>query len=160
MPSFDVVSEIDLVEVHNAVDQASREVSTRFDFKGVDAEFVRDEHVITLSAEADFQLGQMLEILKSKLAKRSVDLASMELADPVSSGKFVKQTVTLLHGIDTDLARKFVKMVKGQKIKVQAAIQGDQVRISSKKRDDLQKTIAMLKEADVNLPLQFKNFRD
>ena len=160
MPSFDIVSEVDLVEVANAVDQANREVTTRFDFKEVDADYGREESVITMTAEADFQLQQMLDILTTKLAKRDIDTACIELGDPVLSGKHAKQVVTLQQGIDADLSRKLVKLVKGQKMKVQAAIQGDKVRITGKKRDDLQATMAMIKDANIESPLQYNNFRD
>jgi uncharacterized protein YajQ (UPF0234 family) len=160
MPSFDIVSEVDLVEVNNAVDQSNREVSTRFDFKGIDANFKREENLVHMTAEADFQLQQMLDMLTAKLAKRGIDTACMLLDDPVVTGKQARQTVTLRQGIDAELSRELVKRVKGQKMKVQAAIQGDKVRITGKKRDDLQKTIAMLKDADIDLPLQFNNFRD
>jgi len=160
MPSFDVVSEVDLQEVNNAVDQANREIGTRYDFKGVDAKFQREDNVVTMTAEADIQIDQMLDMLKSKLVKRSVDLKSLEIQEPEKSGKHIIRKVIVKQGIDTDLARKIVKMIKDQKMKVQAAIQGDKVRVSGKKRDDLQSAIAMLKAADVNLPLQFDNFRD
>lgn len=160
MPSFDIVSEVDLVEVNNAVDQSNREVATRFDFKGVDANFKREDNLVHMTAEADFQLQQMLDMLTNKLAKRGVDVACMEVADPVVTGKQARQIITLRQGIDGDLSRRLVKLVKAQKMKVQAAIQGEKVRISSKKRDDLQKTIAMVKEANIDLPLQFNNFRD
>lgn len=160
MPSFDIVSEVDLVEVNNAVDQSNREVSTRFDFKGVDADFKREENLVHMTAESDFQLQQMLDMLITKLAKRGIDVACMEVGEPVVTGKQARQTVTLRQGLDGDLSRQIVKMVKAQKMKVQAAIQGDKVRISSKKRDDLQQTIAMVKDADIDLPLQFNNFRD
>lgn len=160
MPSFDIVSEVDLVEVANAVDQASREISTRFDFKGTDARIERDGNLVHLVAEAEFQLAQMLDMLTTKLAKRGVDVACLEVDQPVTTGKHAKQTVTLRQGIDGDLARDIVKRTKAQKIKVQAAIQGDKVRITGKKRDDLQATIAMLKAANIELPLQFNNFRD
>ena len=160
MPSFDVVSELDMHEVSNAFDQANREVSTRFDFKGTNARLELKDNIITLHAEADFQLGQMLDILRTKLAKRDVDVACMEVADPDLSGKEVHQVVTLRHGIDQDMARKMVKMIKNAKMKVQAAIQGEQVRVTGKKRDDLQKVIGLVKEADFGLPLQFQNFRD
>jgi len=160
MPSFDVVSEVDLQEVNNAVDQANREIGTRFDFKGVDARFERKDNEVELTAEADFQLNQMLDILRDKLAKRSVDVRALELRDPQPSGKLMHQTVVVRQGIDKDLARRIVKMIKDQKMKVQAAIQGEKVRVSGKKRDDLQGVIAMLKDSKVDLPLQYNNFRD
>ena len=160
MPSFDVVSEVDLQEVNNAIDQANREIGTRFDFKGVDAKVTRNDAEITMTAEADFQLAQMFDILQSKLIKRSVDIKSLEVSDPVPSGKQMYQKVQVRQGIDADLARKIVKMIKDKKMKVQAAIQGDKVRVTGKKRDDLQDVIAMLKESNIDLPLQYDNFRD
>lgn len=160
MPSFDVVSEVDMHEVTNAVDQANREVNTRFDFKGTNARFERLDNVVTMIAEAEFQLQQMLDILQTKLHKRDVDIACLEMAEPQVAGKEARQEVTLRAGIDTPLARKIVKLVKDSKSKVQAAIQGDKVRVSGKKRDDLQKIISLLREQDFDLPLQFTNFRD
>lgn len=160
MPSFDVVSEVDLQEVHNAVDQANRELASRFDFKGVDAKFVREDNQVQMNSDSDFQLEQMLDILRSKLVKRSVDIRALEVLDAKPSGKQVHQTVVVRQGIDTDLARKIVKMIKDKKMKVQAAIQGDKVRVTGKKRDDLQAVIAMLKDSDVDMPLQYNNFRD
>lgn len=160
MPSFDVVSEVDLQEVNNAVDQANRELRTRFDFRGIEAKFERDGNEISLTAEADIQLDQMLDILKSKLVNRSVDLGALELKEPEKSGKQISRKVVLRQGIDRDLARKMVKMIKDEKMKVQSAIQGDKVRVTGKKRDDLQAVIAMLKSSDIDLPLQFDNFRD
>jgi len=160
MPSFDVVSEIDMHEVTNAVDQARREVDNRFDFKGVDARFEVDDNIVTMLAEADFQLQQMLDILRNKLAKREVDLACIKLEAIEHSGKHVKQAVILRHGLDAPLAKRIVKLLKDAKLKVQASIQGDQVRVSGKKRDDLQSAIAMLRTAELDLPLQYVNFRD
>ncbi len=160
MPSFDVVSEVDLQEVRNAVDQANREVGTRFDFKGVDAKFEQSDAEITLHAEQEFQLNQMMDILRQKLVKRKVDIGSMDIKDPESSLNAARQRVLIKQGIDSDSAKKMVKQIKGSKIKVQAQIQGEQVRVTGKKRDDLQQVIALLKEADYGLPLQFSNFRD
>ncbi len=160
MPSFDVVSEVDLQEVRNAVDQANREVGTRFDFKGVDAKFELTDADIKLSAEVEFQLNQMMDILRQKLVKRSVDVASMDIKDPETTLSAARQHVVIKQGVDTDSARKIVKDIKGSKIKVQAQIQGDQVRVTGKKRDDLQQVIALLRETDYGLPLQFTNFRD
>ena len=137
MPSFDIVSEVNLHEAANAVDQASREVNTRFDFKGSGAKYELTESVITLTAENDFQLQQMMDILHLKLAKRDVDIASLKADDPLITGRQAKQTVTLIQGIDTTLARKIVKLIKVSKMKVQAAINGDKIRVSGKKRDDL-----------------------
>lgn len=160
MPSFDVVSEVDMHEVTNAVDQANREVSTRFDFKGTNARFDLAESVVSMKAEAEFQLQQMLDILQSKLNRRGVDIACLELDEPQQSGKEMQQMVTIRQGLDSDLARKIVKLIKEAKLKVQAAIQGDKVRVTGKKRDDLQNVIALLKNAKIDLPLQYNNFRD
>jgi uncharacterized protein YajQ (UPF0234 family) len=161
MPSFDIVSEVDLHEVANAVDQANREVGTRFDFKGVAARYERAEHVITLHAEVEFQLQQMLDILRGKLAKRGIDVACLEVGEVEQSGRAARQSVTLRHGVEGDLARDIVKRIKAAKLKVQAQIQGDQVRVSGKQRDDLQQVIALLRAAgEIELPLQFSNFRD
>ena len=160
MPSFDVVSDFDAHEASNGVDQANREVNTRFDFKGTGSGFTLEGQVISLTTQSDFQLKQMLDMLRQKLAKRGIDIACMEEQEPEFSGNEARQQVVLRKGIDTDLARKLVKMVKGSKLKVQAAIQGDKLRISGKKRDDLQAVIALLKNADIELPLQYENFRD
>ena len=160
MPSFDVVSDFDAHEASNAVDQANREVTTRFDFKGTGSKYELDDQVVALTTQSDFQLKQMLDILRQKLAKRGIDIACLDEQAPEFSGSEARQKVILRRGIETDLARKLVKMVKGSKMKVQAAIQGDKLRISGKKRDDLQSVIAMLKKADVGLPLQYENFRD
>jgi hypothetical protein len=160
MPSFDIVSEVDHHEVTNAVDQANREIGTRFDFRGVDASFQLNKLEITLLAEAEFQIQQMLEILQNKLFKRNIDIACMEYGEIVLSGKQSKMEVTLREGIEILLAKKIVKMIKDEKLKVQASIQGDQVRVTGKKRDDLQAVMAMLKQADLDMPLQYKNFRD
>ena len=160
MPSFDVVSEVDMHEVTNAVDQANREVTTRFDFKGTNARYELNESIITMTAEAEFQLQQMLDILQTKLSRRGVDIDCLELAEPQQSGKEARQEVTIRQGLDSVLSKKIVKLIKDAKLKVQAAIQGDKVRVSGKKRDDLQQVIAMLKEAKLELPLQYTNFRD
>ena len=160
MPSFDVVSEFDAHEANNGVDQANREVSTRFDFKGTGSKFELDDQVIRLTTQSDFQLKQMLDILRQKLARRGVDIACLEERPPEFSGSEARQQVVLRRGIDSELAKKLVKLVKGSKLKVQAAIQGDKLRISGKKRDDLQSVIALLKNAEVDLPLQYENFRD
>ena len=160
MPSFDVVSDFDAHEASNAIDQANREVTTRFDFKGTGSKYELDGQVISLTSQSDFQLQQMLDILRQKLAKRGIDIACLDEKEPEFSGSEARQQVILRKGIDSDLARKLVKMVKGSKLKVQAAIQGDQLRISGKKRDNLQAVITLLKKADVELPLQYENFRD
>ncbi|MEO0442403.1 MAG: YajQ family cyclic di-GMP-binding protein [Pseudomonadota bacterium] len=160
MPSFDIVSEVDKQTLTNAVDQANRVVTTRFDFKGVDASFERNAFVVTIWAEAEFQVQQMLDILQSTLIKNAIDIKCLTLADPQASGKRLKQEVTVRTGLDSLLAKKIVKLIKDKKLKVQSQIQGDQVRVSAKKRDDLQQVIAMLKQQDLDMPLQFNNFRD
>jgi hypothetical protein len=160
MPSFDIVSEINLHEVTNAVDQASREVDQRFDFKGTNAKFELKEAVITTSAQADFQLKQMLEILKLKLAKRGIDVACMKVDEPVTTGQTARQVITLRQGVDTELGKKIQRQIKDSKLKVQAAIQDKQVRVTGKSRDDLQSVIALVKKGSFDLPLQFTNFRD
>jgi uncharacterized protein YajQ (UPF0234 family) len=160
MPSFDVVSEVDMHEVTNAVDQANREVTTRFDFKGTGSRFALEGSVVTLVSQSDFQLKQMMDMLVSKLAKRGVDVGCLQAADPELAGQEARQRVTLRQGIDKELARRIVKRIKDGKLKVQAAVQGEQVRVSGKKRDDLQAVIAALRGEDLGLPLQFTNFRD
>jgi hypothetical protein len=146
--------------VRNAVDQANREIGTRFDFKGVDAKFEQGDSDITLRAEQEFQLSQMMDILRQKLAKRSVDVGCMEVKDPETTLNAARQTVVIKQGIESDLAKKIVKGIKASKIKVQAQIQGEQIRVTGKKRDDLQQVMALLRETDYELPLQFTNFRD
>jgi uncharacterized protein YajQ (UPF0234 family) len=160
MPSFDVVSEFDAHEATNAIDQANREVNTRFDFKGTGSKFVLEESVVNLTSQSDFQLQQMLDILRQKLSKRSIDIACMKEEEPEMSGTEARQKVILRQGIEAQLARDLVKKIKASKIKVQSAIQGEKLRISGKKRDDLQAVIALLKDADVDIPLQYENFRD
>lgn len=160
MPSFDIVSEVDKHILSNAVDQANRVVANRFDFKGVDARFERNEFLVTIWAEVDFQVDQMLDILKSALHKNSIDIACLEIADHQPSGKQIKQVVTVRTGLESLLCKKIVKTIKDSKLKVQSQIQGEQVRVSGKKRDDLQQVMAMLREEDIGMPLQFNNFRD
>jgi hypothetical protein len=160
MPSFDVVSEVDDHELTNAVDQANREIDNRFDFKGTNAKFSLAENKITLSAPSDFQVQQMQDILETKLVKRGLDIQCLSFGDISSNLAEAKCEGEVKQGIDKESAKKIVKSVKDAKIKVQAAIQGEQVRITGKKRDDLQEAIAHLKEANVGLPLQFNNFRD
>ncbi|WP_116368628.1 YajQ family cyclic di-GMP-binding protein [Parahaliea mediterranea] len=160
MPSFDVVSEVDLHQLTNAVDQAGRIVSNRFDFKGVEASFQRDERTVVITAEAAFQITQMEDMLRTALIKCDISAAAMDCGKPVPSGKLVKETVTLRHGLDSAQCKQLVKMIKDAKLKVQAQVQGEQVRVTGKKRDDLQQVIALLKAADFEQPLQFTNFRD
>ncbi|GAB7533481.1 YajQ family cyclic di-GMP-binding protein [Pseudomonas sp. 3A(2025)] len=161
MPSFDVVSELDKHEVTNAVDNAIKELDRRYDLKGKGTfEFKEKDLAITLTAEADFQLEAMVEILKLSLVKRKIDAKCLDIKDAYASGKLVKQEVTLREGIDKEQAKKIVAHIKDAKLKVQAAIQGEQLRITGKKRDDLQDAIALLRAFDAELPLQYNNFRD
>jgi uncharacterized protein YajQ (UPF0234 family) len=160
MPSFDVVSELDMHEVVNAVDQATRELEQRYDFKGTDAEFELAESTVTMKAQVDFQLKQMLDILKLRVTKRGIDIACMEIKEPQITLNAARQEVILRQGIDADLARQIVRIIKDSKLKVQAAIQGDKLRITGKKRDDLQDAIALLRKEKLSLPLQYVNFRD
>jgi len=161
MPSFDVVSKVDWQEVRNAVDQANREISNRFDFKGSDARVEHNDEKLVAYADDEFKAGQVVDILHTKLAKRQVDLACLQQAEPeVAPGGKARQEITIRHGVDQDHGRKIVKIIKDSKLKVQAAIQGDQVRVTGKKRDDLQSVINMLREAGLGIPLQFVNFRD
>ena len=160
MPSFDVVSEINMHEFTNALDQANREVGTRYDFKGVDAKYQYANNEILLEAESEFQLEQMLDILYKKMAKRGIELGCLDVGEGQMSGKRAIQKIKLRQGIDKELARNIVKLIKDRKMKVQAAIQGDQVRVTGKKRDDLQQVISMLGDAKLDLPLQYENFRD
>lgn len=160
MPSFDVVSKTDQHELTNAIDQANREIGTRFDFKGTNARLELAKEVITLIAPTDFQLKQVDEILRNKLAKRNVDVRALDYKTPDIKLNEARQDVHVKQGIDTETAKKIVKLVKESNLKVQAAIQGEQVRVTGKKRDDLQEIIAVLRESKLNLPLQFENFRD
>ncbi|MFT5220992.1 MAG: hypothetical protein ACI9LO_003510 [Planctomycetota bacterium] len=160
MPSFDVVSEVDHHELKNAVDQANREIGTRYDFKGSNSIIEQSGNDLTLQAESDFQLKQMIPILKEKMAKRNIDVECLEFGDVVEMNKRARQPVSVREGLETDLARKMVKIIKEKKLKVQAAIQGDQLRITGKKRDDLQQVMALLRESNLEIPLQFNNFRD
>jgi cyclic-di-GMP-binding protein len=160
MPSFDIVSEIDTHELTNAVDQAVRELTQRFDFKGTDATFELEDTTVTMSAAADFQLKQMLDILKLRISKRGIDIACLEVKDPVVNLATAKQDVILKQGIDADTGRKVTRLIKDSKLKVQAQMQGEKVRVTGKKRDDLQEAIAALRKAQFDVPLQFNNFRD
>jgi uncharacterized protein YajQ (UPF0234 family) len=161
MPSFDIVSEVDWNEIRNALNMANKEISNRYDFKGSDARIEEADPMLTLHADDTFKVGQVLDVLLLKLSKRGVDVTALDRSEPKSSptGKAV-QEIRVQQGIDTDRARRIVKMIKGEKFKVQAAIQGQQVRVTGKKRDDLQQVIAFLREQDLGLPLQFTNFRD
>jgi uncharacterized protein YajQ (UPF0234 family) len=160
MPSFDIVSEVDLHQLTNAVDNANRVIETRFDFKGVEARFERKERDITLTAESDMQIDQMEDMLRGALIKVKIDPLAMDVGDRKPSGKVINCVVKLKHGVDQDTAKKIVKLIKDTKMKVQAQIQGDAVRVTGKKRDDLQECIAMLRTQKLELPLQFNNFRD
>ncbi len=161
MPSFDVVSEASLVEVRNAIDQANKEVGTRFDFKGSDARVEQKERELTLFADSDFQLGQVRDIVNAKMTKRGVDVRFLDIGKVEKiGGDKVKQVVKVKNGIESDAAKKIVKAIKEAKMKVQASIQGDAVRIAGAKRDDLQAAIALLKKSSTDLPLDFNNFRD
>ena len=160
MPSFDIVSNTDNHEITNAVDQTNREVSNRFDFKDTNARVELSKDNITIIAPTDFQLKQVDEILRNKLTKRQIDLRSLTYKDISINLNEAKQTIEVKQGIDQENAKKIVKSIKDTQIKVQAAIQGDQIRVTGKKRDDLQAVIAMLKESKVEIPLQYMNFRD
>jgi hypothetical protein len=160
MPSFDVVSELDAHEVTNAVDQANRELSQRFDFKDSGARYELMDFVVTLHAQVEFQLKQMLDILKLRLSKRAVDVACLEVKEPKTNLSAAQQEVILRHGIDQETGKKIVRLVKDSKLKVQASLQGDKVRIAAKQRDELQSTMQFLRKAGIEVPLQFNNFRD
>ena len=161
MPSFDIVSEIDSHEVTNAIDQANKEVSTRFDFKGSNANFeLQDDENIVMKAESTFQLQQMLPILYAKMGKRGIDISSLESGKIQDTGKTAQQSIALKQGLSSDFAKKVVKLIKDKKLKVQAAINGDKVRVTGKKRDDLQEVIQMLRSEELEQPLQYNNFRD
>jgi uncharacterized protein YajQ (UPF0234 family) len=161
MPSFDIVSEVNEVELRNAVDQANKEITNRFDFKGSDARIEQVEHDLTLFADDDFKLGQMYDVLVAKLAKRSVDLRCLEKGEvEKASGDKVRQTVSVRTGVNQELAKRAIKLIKDSKLKVQAAIQGEAVRVSGAKRDALQEAIALVRKGVADFPLQFINFRD
>ncbi|GAB1152518.1 MAG: YajQ family cyclic di-GMP-binding protein [Shewanella algae] len=161
MPSFDIVSEVDAVELRNAVDNSKRELDTRFDFRGVEFAVEYKDFVVTLSAESDFQCNQMVDILRTQLSRRNVDPKAMEVDEKViHSGKMFSLKVKFKQGIETDVAKKLVKQIKDSKVKVQAQIQGDSVRVTGKKRDDLQAVMALARNAELGQPFQFNNFRD
>lgn len=161
MPSFDIVSEINEVELRHAMENATREVSTRFDFRGVVASLELNDLSVTLKSESDFQVRQLEDLFRNQCTKRGVSSSGVDIEDePVRSGKFYSLTMTFKQGIDQPLAKEIVKLIKDNKIKAQASIQGDKVRVTGKNRDDLQECIALLKKSDIELPLQFNNFRD
>jgi cyclic-di-GMP-binding protein len=160
MPSFDVVSEVDSHEVTNAVDQANRELSQRFDFKDSGAVFELNDMTVSVKAQVEFQLKQMLEILRLRLSKRGIDVQCLEIKDPVVNLAAAVQDVILRQGVDADTARQIVRLVKDSKLKVQASMQGEKVRITGKQRDELQSAMTLLRKAKIEMPLQFNNFRD
>lgn len=162
MPSFDVVSEVDKQELRNAVDQANKEIGNRFDFKGSDARIEQADYVLTVFADDEFKLDQVQEVLNGKLVKRGIDIRALDIADKIEkvSGNKVKRQVTVKNGIETELAKKIVKLIKDSKLKVTASIQGESVRVSGAKKDTLQETIALLRKSITEAPLQFQNFRD
>lgn len=161
MPSFDIISEINEVELHNAVENALREMGTRFDFRGVESSIELKELTVTLKSESDFQVKQLEDLFRNHCTKRSVSTVGVEMEDkPVHSGKTYSISMVFKQGIDQEVAKEIVKFIKNTKAKVQASIQGDKIRITGKKRDDLQQIIALLKKSDFGLPLQFDNFRD
>ncbi len=160
MPSFDVISEVDNHELTNAVDQASRELTTRFDFKGVDASFTLDDEAIAMTAPSEFQLQQMTDILRGRLIARSIDARCLEFEDIETNLAGARQKVSVKQGIERELAKKIQGMLKESKIKVDSQINGEKLRINGKKRDDLQAAMALLKGGDFERPLQFDNFRD
>lgn len=160
MPSFDVVSEVDSHELTNAVDQANREVSQRFDFRDTGANYELAGFTITLHAQVDFQLKQMLDILKLRLTKRGIDVSCLDPGEPQIALNAAHQPILLRHGIDADSGRKIQRLIKDSKLKVQAAVQGEQVRVTGKQRDELQAAMALIRQAGLDRPLQFKNFRD
>jgi uncharacterized protein YajQ (UPF0234 family) len=160
MPSFDIVSEIDMHELSNSIDQANREITNRFDFKGTNSRVELKENIITLVAPAEFQIKQIEDILTTKMSKRGIDIKCLEKGEVTENINEAREAITVRQGIDKELAKKLVKLVKDTKLKVQSSIQGEQVRVTGKKRDDLQEVIQMLKNSKLDLPLQFVNFRD
>ena len=160
MPSFDIVSEVDTHELTNAVDQANRELTTRFDFKGVDASFQRDDNVITQSAPSEFQLQQMTDILRARLVARKIDVRCLDFGEVETNLAGARQKITVKQGIERDLAKKLQAAMKDAKLKIDSQINGDKLRVTGKKRDDLQAAMALLRAGNFELPLQFDNFRD
>lgn len=161
MPSFDIVSEVDSQEIDNAVNQVRKEIAQRYDFKGTQTEIELEKHEIRLTSDDDYKVTAVVEVLQAKLIRRNVSPKALVYGkiEPAASGR-AKQTITVQHGIETEKARQIVKLIKDRKLKVQAQIQGEQVRVTGKKRDDLQTVMQMLREQDLDLPLQFVNFRD
>jgi hypothetical protein len=160
MPTFDVVSELDLHEVANAIDQTRRELDSRFDFRGVDAKVLHEKNEVTLESVSDFQVRQMLDVLRLKVAKRGIDLVCLDVKDPEIDIARTRQKIVFKEGIDQDAAKKIQKAIKESKLKVQSSIQGEKIRVTGKSRDDLQAVIALLRTLDVDAALQFNNFRD
>ena len=160
MPSFDIVSEVDMQELRNSVDQATRELGTRFDFRGVGASYELEDAAILIRAEEEFQLEQMADILRDKMVRRKVDVRCLDPGQIEASGREKRRRFAIVQGIDRDQSREIVKRIKDSKVKVQASVQGEKVRVTGKKRDDLQETIALLRAAELAFPLQFDNFRD
>ena len=160
MPSFDIVSEVDTHELSNAIDQANREIGNRFDFKGSNAKITLKENVVTMEAEVEFQIKQIYDIVTQKMAKRGIDLDCVSKGKLVEANKRATQDIIINQGINSDVAKKITKLIKESKIKVQAQIQGEKVRVTGKKRDDLQQTMQLLREQSLSVPLQFGNFRD
>ncbi|MCG5514596.1 MULTISPECIES: YajQ family cyclic di-GMP-binding protein [unclassified Ectothiorhodospira] len=160
MPSFDVVSEVDMQELRNAVDQTRREVENRYDFKGSAADVEQSEAELTLFGDSEFQVDQVMDILTQKMAKRGIDVSCLDSGKLEEGGGKARRIITIRQGIDQDMGKKIIRLVKDSKLKVQASIQGDKVRITGKKRDDLQDAIALLRKAELDLPLQYDNFRD
>ena len=160
MPSFDIVSEVEMSEAQNAVDNANREIATRFDFRNIDATFEISKETITMHADADFQLQQMFPILTGCAVKRGLDVKSFEVKEVSYTGRRCSQQVAVQQGIEKEMAKKIVKLIKDAKIKVQASIQGEEVRVTGKKRDDLQEAMQLIRTSDLGQPFQFKNFRD
>ena len=160
MPSFDIVSEIDLQEVRNAVDQASRELSSRFDFRGVDASVLLEDETIFVSAPEEFQINQIRDILRDKMASRKIDSRALQPGLIEGAGKVKRQKIELSQGISQDISKKITKLIKESKLKVQSQINGEKLRVTGKKRDELQSVMSLVKDADLPLPMQFNNFRD
>lgn len=160
MPSFDIVSEIEISEVRNAIENANRDLTNRYDFRGVDASFELKDEIVSVIAPSDHQVQQMMPILRTAAMKRGIDAGALEVADKDHTGRVITQKVKFKQGIEKDVAKKIVKSIKDSKIKVQAAIQGESLRVTGKKRDDLQSAMALVREGDFGQPFQFNNFKD